>query len=130
MTIEAVTPEAVEFPAYGDYESDCPARLAVDIFGNSWLTVIVYTLREGPMRPVELCRAIGGISQKMLTQTLRRMERMGLLERRRYAEAPPRVEYELTRAGRDLLQPILALGVWADRHGDAVREALYGDPGD
>ncbi|MFC9998448.1 winged helix-turn-helix transcriptional regulator [Nocardia sp. NPDC127526] len=129
MTIETDIGQ-VEFPAYGDYESDCPARLAVDIFGNSWLTVIVYTLRDGPLRPVELRRAIGGISQKMLTQTLRRMERMGLLERRRYAEAPPRVEYALTPAGIDLLTPIFALGAWADTHGDAVRAALYGDPGD
>ncbi|MRH87149.1 transcriptional regulator [Nocardia sp. SYP-A9097] len=130
MTIEPTAPAVVAFAEYGDYESDCPARLAVDIFGNSWLTVIVYTLREGPMRPVELQRAIGGISQKMLTRTLRRMELMGLLERRRYAEAPPRVEYELTCAGTDLLTPILALGVWADRHGDAVRDALYGDTAD
>ncbi|WP_067716682.1 winged helix-turn-helix transcriptional regulator [Nocardia yamanashiensis] len=126
----AAEPNVVQFPPYGDYESDCPARLAVDIFGNSWLTVIVYTLREGPMRPVELRRAIGGISQKMLTQTLRRMESMGLLERRRFAEAPPRVEYALTAAGRDLLIPILALGEWADRHGDTVRATLYGDPDD
>ncbi|UGT39272.1 helix-turn-helix transcriptional regulator [Nocardia yamanashiensis] len=126
----AAEPNVVQFQPYGDYESDCPARLAVDIFGNSWLTVIVYTLREGPMRPVELRRAIGGISQKMLTQTLRRMESMGLLERRRFAEAPPRVEYALTAAGRDLLIPILALGEWADRHGDTVRATLYGDPDD
>ncbi|MGO4649787.1 winged helix-turn-helix transcriptional regulator [Nocardia sp. 2YAB30] len=125
MTIERGAP--VVFDPYGAYESDCPARLAVDIFGNSWLTVIVYSLRDGPMRPVDLRRAIGGISQKMLTQTLRRMERMELLERRRYAEAPPRVEYELTPAGRDLLIPIFALGAWVDRHGDVVRTALYGD---
>lgn len=117
----------VTFDPYGDYESDCPARLAVDIFGNSWLTVIVYTLRDGPLRPVDLRRAIGGISQKMLTQTLRRMERMAMVERRRYSEAPPRVEYELTPVGRDLLTPIFALGEWADRHGDSVRTALYGD---
>ncbi|QLY34208.1 helix-turn-helix transcriptional regulator [Nocardia huaxiensis] len=90
--------------------------------------VIAYTLRDGPMRPVELRRTIGGISQKMLTQTLRRMERMGLLEHRRFAEAPPRVEYGLTSAGRDLLVPIFALGEWADRHGDSVRAALYGEP--
>ncbi|MGW5111552.1 winged helix-turn-helix transcriptional regulator [Nocardia sp. NPDC004123] len=128
MTAEIIEP--VEFAEYGGHESDCPARLAVDVFGNSWLTVIVYTLREGAMRPVELRRAIGGISQKMLTQTLRRMERMGLLERRRYAEAPPRVEYSLTPAGADLLIPIFALGEWADRHGDTVRTALYGDAED
>ncbi|MFD7845436.1 winged helix-turn-helix transcriptional regulator [Nocardia sp. NPDC059764] len=128
MTVESIEP--VRFAEYGGRESDCPARLAVDVFGNSWLTVIVYTLREGPMRPVELRRAIGGISQKMLTQTLRRMRAMGLLEHRRYAEAPPRVEYSLTPAGRDLLIPIFALGEWADRHGDTVRTALYGDPED
>lgn len=63
----------------------------------------------------------------MLTQTLRRMERMAMVERRRYAEAPPRVEYELTPVGRDLLTPILALGEWVDRHGDTVRTALYSD---
>jgi DNA-binding HxlR family transcriptional regulator len=117
----------VVFDPYGEYESDCPARLAVDLFGNSWLAVIVYTLRDGPMRPVDLRRAIGGISQKMLTQTLRRMERMALVERRRYDQAPPRVEYELTPAGRDLLAPLFALGAWVDRHGDTVRAGLYGD---
>ncbi|MEV0297987.1 helix-turn-helix domain-containing protein [Nocardia sp. NPDC050710] len=116
----------VEFAPYGDYQSDCPARMGVDLFGNSWLPVIVYMLRDGPMRPVDLRVAIGGISQKMLTQTLRRMERMTLVERRRYAEAPPRVEYELTTAGRDLLIPIYALGEWVDRHGAAVRAGLVG----
>ena len=118
--------ERAQFPPYGDFEADCPARLAVDLFGNSWLTVIVYTLRDGPMRPSELRRTIGDISQKMLTQTLRRMQRMALVERRRYAEAPPRVDYRLTDAGRDLLIPILALGSWAERHGDAVRDAMFG----
>jgi DNA-binding HxlR family transcriptional regulator len=124
--IEPVTAERVEFAPYGDFESDCPARMGVDIFGNSWLPVIVYMLREGPMRPGELRAAIGGISQKMLTQTLRRMERMTLVSRHRYAEAPPRVEYELTAAGADLLIPIYALGDWVDKHGRAVNEALAG----
>ncbi|WP_174183470.1 winged helix-turn-helix transcriptional regulator [Nocardia barduliensis] len=124
--IEPATAERVDFAPYGDFESDCPARMGVDIFGNSWLPVIVYMLREGPMRPGELRTAIGGISQKMLTQTLRRMERMTLVRRRRYAEAPPRVEYELTAAGVDLLIPIYALGEWVDRHGHAVSGALAG----
>jgi DNA-binding HxlR family transcriptional regulator len=127
MTVEHAEP--VEFAPYGDYEADCPARLGVDLFGNRWLAVIVYMLREGPMRPGELRAAIGGISQKMLTQTLRRMESMTLIERHRYAEAPPRVEYELTEAGRDLLIPIYALGEWADRHGDSVRASMS-DPDD
>ncbi|WP_433682430.1 winged helix-turn-helix transcriptional regulator [Nocardia sp. CA-119907] len=124
MTVESAQP--VEFAPYGDYEADCPARLGVDLFGNRWLTVIVYMLRDGPMRPGELRAAIGGISQKMLTQTLRRMESMTLIERRRYAEAPPRVEYELTEAGRDLLTPIYALGEWVDKHGRAVGTAMAG----
>lgn len=123
-------PTRVEFAEYGGREADCPARLAVDLFGNSWLTVIVYTLRDGPMRPVDLRREIGTISQKMLTQTLRRMETMGLVERRRYAEAPPRVEYGLTRAGIDLLVPIFALGEWVDEHGELVRNSLYRDETD
>lgn len=127
---EPITAEQVEFAPYGDFESDCPARMGVDVFGNSWLPVVVYLLREGPMRPSDLRAAIGGISQKMLTQTLRRMERMTLIERHRYAEAPPRVEYELTEAGRDLLLPIYALGDWVDKHGRAVREGLTGADSD
>ncbi|RDI52039.1 winged helix-turn-helix transcriptional regulator [Nocardia mexicana] len=131
MTVPVeVDAERAEFPPYGDFEADCPARLAVDLFGNSWLMVVAYTLRDGPMRPADLRRTIGGISQKMLTQTLRRMERMTLVERRRYAEAPPRVEYGLTAAGRDLLIPIFALGAWADRHGDTVRDAMAEHPDD
>ncbi|MBF6077772.1 winged helix-turn-helix transcriptional regulator [Nocardia beijingensis] len=122
--IDPLGSERVDFAPYGDFESDCPARMGVDIFGNSWLPVLVYLLREGPMRPGELRTAIGGISQKMLTQTLRRMERMTLVRRHRYAEAPPRVEYELTEAGVDLLIPIYALGQWVDKHGAAVNEAL------
>ncbi|WP_324193755.1 winged helix-turn-helix transcriptional regulator [Nocardia otitidiscaviarum] len=118
--------DRVEFAPYGDWESDCPARLILDLFDNSWLLVIVYALRDGPLRTVQLRGAIGGISQKMLTQTLRRMERMALVERHRYPEAPPRVEYSLTPAGRDLLPPILALGAWVGRHGDTVRASMYG----
>ncbi|WP_223884758.1 winged helix-turn-helix transcriptional regulator [Nocardia colli] len=128
---EPITADPVEFAPYGEFESDCPARMGVDIFGNSWLPVVVYMLRDGPMRPSDLRATIGGISQKMLTQTLRRMEQMTLIERRRYAEAPPRVEYELTEAGRDLLIPIYALGDWVDRHGRAVGAGLTGpDPED
>ncbi|WP_280407186.1 winged helix-turn-helix transcriptional regulator [Nocardia brasiliensis] len=124
---EPITADQVEFAPYGDFESDCPARMGVDVFGNSWLPVVVYMLRAGPMRPGDLRAAIGGISQKMLTQTLRRMERMTLVVRHRYAEAPPRVEYELTAAGRDLLTPIYALGDWVDKHGRAVNAAMAGE---
>ncbi|RDI66386.1 HxlR family transcriptional regulator [Nocardia pseudobrasiliensis] len=114
------------FPPYGDFVADCPARLGMDLFGNSWLAVIVYALRNGPMRPGELRETIGGISQKMLTQTLRRMQAMRLVQRHRYAEAPPRVEYELTAAGRDLLGPLYALGEWVREHGESVSAGLAG----
>lgn len=112
------------FTPYGAFEADCPARLATDLFASTWLPVIVHMLRDGPMRPGDLRKQIGGVSQKVLTQTLRRMERLTLVERRRYAEAPPRVEYELTPAGRDLLVPIVALADWAERHGPAVTAAM------
>ncbi|AVH25174.1 helix-turn-helix transcriptional regulator [Nocardia cyriacigeorgica] len=102
--------------------------MGVDLFGNTWLPVVVYLLRDGPMRPRDLRAAIGGISQKMLTQTLRRMERMTLVERRSYPGAPPRVDYALTEAGRDLLGPIYALGEWVEAHGAAVNAALYDTP--
>ncbi len=115
---------AVEFE-FGDFAADCPARAAVDLFANTWLPVVVYELRNGPMRPSQLQRAVGGISQKMLTQTLRRLERDGLAQRRRYAEAPPRVEYELTEPGLDLLIPIQALGAWAYRHAATISLAHF-----
>lgn len=118
----------VELQSEGDFLADCPARLAVDLLANSWTAVVVYALRQGPKRPGRLQDEIGGISQKVLTQTLRRMERSGLVVRRRYLEAPPRVEYELTEPGRDLLVPIYALGEWAHRHAATVAAALD-DPG-
>ncbi|MCF2532298.1 winged helix-turn-helix transcriptional regulator [Yinghuangia soli] len=127
-TRPAADAEPAEYADYGAFEADCPARFATELFANTWLPVVVYMLRDGPMRPGDLRKAIGGISQKMLTQTLRRMEHMTLVERRRYAEAPPRVEYGLTAAGRDLLEPIFALGHWADRHGAAVAAAMDGEP--
>ncbi|MEO3753516.1 helix-turn-helix domain-containing protein [Streptomyces sp. B6B3] len=119
---EARTP--AQFAPYGDFTADCPARLAVDLFASGWLPVVVFALREGPMRPGRLREQIGGISQKVLTQTLRRMERLGLVTRHRYAEAPPRVEYELTEPGRELLTPIYALGRWAYRHADTVLSTM------
>lgn len=119
--------ETVEFPPYGDFAADCPARLAVDLFTNKWTPVVVYALRDGPVRPGRLRQDIGGISQKVLTQTLRHLQRCGLVTRRRYPQAPPRVEYALTEAGRDLLVPIRSLGWWARRHADDVAARLYAD---
>jgi DNA-binding HxlR family transcriptional regulator len=103
--------------------ADCRARLAFDLLSNTWNAVVLWALRHGPRRPGELREHIGGISQKVLTETLRRLEFNGLVARRAYAGSPPRVEYELTALGRTLLNPIEAFGAWAFDHGDEVMAA-------
>ncbi|WP_214413621.1 winged helix-turn-helix transcriptional regulator [Sphaerisporangium fuscum] len=105
------------------FVADCRARLAFDLLANTWNAVVLWTLRHGPRRPVELRERIGGIRPKVLTETLRRLEYNGLVSRTSYAEAPPRVEYALTPLGRTLLGPIEAFGEWAAEHGDEVLDA-------
>jgi DNA-binding HxlR family transcriptional regulator len=84
--------------------------------GDKWSVLVVTRLGPGPMRFNELRRAIGGISQRMLTLTLRGLERDGLATRTVSATIPPRVDYALTPLGRDLLEPVSALGAWALRN--------------
>ncbi|MEV7010323.1 helix-turn-helix domain-containing protein [Streptosporangium sp. NPDC051022] len=103
--------------------ADCHARLAFDLIGHTWSAVVVWALRGGPCRPGDLRGRIGGISAKVLTETLRRLEYNGIVSRRAYVEAPPRVEYELTDLGRTLVPLIGAFGEWAFDHGDEVLEA-------
>ena len=81
--------------------------------GDKWTVLVVSLLGDGPMRFSELRRAVDGISQKMLTTTLRNLERDGFCTRTVFAAVPPRVDYELTKLGRDLLVPVKALGDWA-----------------
>ncbi|MFL4907364.1 winged helix-turn-helix transcriptional regulator [Streptomyces sp. MMS24-I2-30] len=103
--------------------ADCRARLAFDLLANTWNCVVLWALRDGPARPGALRVRIGGISQKVLTETLRRLECNGLVARRAYGGSPPRVEYGLTGLGRTLLAPVDALGAWAFAHGDEVTAA-------
>ncbi|RKN10034.1 winged helix-turn-helix transcriptional regulator [Streptomyces radicis] len=110
--------------------ADCRARVAFDVLGHTWNGVVLWALRQGPCRPVELRARIGGISAKVLNETLRRLERDGLVTRRRFREAPPRVEYGLTPLGRTLLPALEAFGAWASVHGDAVAAAREGEEGD
>ncbi|MFH9723005.1 winged helix-turn-helix transcriptional regulator [Streptomyces sp. NPDC017254] len=105
------------------FVADCRARLAFDLLANTWNAVVLWTLRGGPARPGELRERIGGISPKVLTETLRRLRFDGLVERHAYAGSPPRVEYTLTELGRTLLDPIEAFGIWADEHSDDVMAA-------
>ncbi|MFD8705134.1 winged helix-turn-helix transcriptional regulator [Kitasatospora sp. NPDC059648] len=87
---------------------------------SKWAVVVLFALSRGPRRHGELVDLVGGISRKVLTQTLRRLQSYGLIERRAYAEAPPRVEYSLTDLGQTLTGPIAALTDWAKTYGDAV----------
>ncbi|MFF8772210.1 winged helix-turn-helix transcriptional regulator [Kitasatospora sp. NPDC015120] len=103
--------------------ADCRARLAFDLLANTWNAVVLWALRDGPLRPVDLRGRIGGISSKVLTETLRRLQFNGLVERRAAPGAPPRVEYRLTALGRTFLAPIDAVGAWAFEHGDEVMAA-------
>lgn len=113
---------------FGDvYAADCPTRQVLDRIGDKWTTLVLLLLEDGPRRFSELRRSIVGISQKMLTQTLRSLERDGLVSRTIYAEVPPRVEYALTPLGKTLCTPIAAIVCWSETHiGEVLAaQALY-----
>lgn len=105
------------------YEEGCPSRTVLDRIGDRWTVLIVGALAPGPLRFSELARRVSGISQKMLTQTLRGLERDGLVTRTVHAEVPPRVEYALTSAGRTLTAPLAALDAWAREHMSTIIDA-------
>ncbi|NAS26291.1 transcriptional regulator [Herbidospora sp. NEAU-GS84] len=106
--------------AGGVFLADCPARLAIEIISDKWAAVVLFALSRGPCRHGELVDLVGGVSRKVLTQTLRRLQGYGLVERHAYAEAPPRVEYALTDLGLTLVEPIEVLTDWARANGDAI----------
>src|SRR5471032_2797817 len=91
--------------------------------GDKWTVLVVSTLGGGPKRFNELRRALGSISQRMLTLTLRGLERDGLVTRTVFPTIPPRVDYELTRLGRSLLEPVSALGLWARQNRPGIQDA-------
>lgn len=111
-------------PRHSELPSDC--RAISDVLarvGDKWSVLVVTRLGERPMRFNELRRTIGGISQRMLTLTLRGLERDGLVTRTVFPAIPPRVDYALTALGRDLLQPVSALGAWALRNQPKIARA-------
>lgn len=101
---------------YDPYARGCASRQLLDRIGDRWTVLLISTLEDGPHRFSELSRRVDGISQKMLTQTLRALEADGLVRRTAFPEIPPRVEYELTALGRSLLEPLQALVSWAREH--------------
>jgi len=101
----------------------CPVRGVLDRIGDKWSTLIVITLAEKPLRFGQLRRTIPDISQRMLTQTLRDLQRDGLISRHVFPTQPPSVEYRLTAMGQSLLEPLASLVRWAEVHHGAIRGA-------
>jgi len=97
-------------------DADCPSRQVLDRIADKWTALIIRVLADGTHRFGQLQRRVGGISQKMLTQTLRELERDGLVERTVHPVVPPHVEYRLTPLGRSLRQPLDAICAWAEAH--------------
>ena len=110
-------------PAPPEVVEDCPVREVLDRVGDKWSVMVIVLLGQRTHRFNELHRAIEGISQRMLTLTVRALERDGLVSRTVHASVPPRVDYELTELGRTLLVPLAALTEWADTHRGDIRAA-------
>lgn len=105
------------------YSAKCPTRQVLDHIAGKWTILVVDALLEGTMRYTDLSRRIEGVSQKMLTQTLRSLEGDGFITRTVYPTIPPRVEYDLTPLGRSLAEPITALRQWTENHINEIEQA-------
>ncbi len=108
----------------GRFDDDCVAtREILSLVGDKWSVMVTVNLGQGTMRFNDLKRAIEGISQRMLTLTLRGLERDGLVKRTVFPTTPPRVDYELTRLGQTLLEPVSELAAWAQSHKPEIQRA-------
>ncbi|MFF0264203.1 winged helix-turn-helix transcriptional regulator [Kribbella sp. NPDC004536] len=108
---------------YDSFLATCPARQLLDRISDKWVTLVLTALADGPQRYSDLSRRIAGVSQKMLTQTLRSLERDGLLTRSVTPSVPVRVDYELSPLGGTLMPLISAIKSWADGHMPEVAAA-------
>jgi DNA-binding HxlR family transcriptional regulator len=107
-------------PVWNVMLATCPSRTSLAKIANKWTAMIVIALSDGPARFGTIRQAVQGISGKVLAETLRDLERDGVLTRTAYDEMPLRVEYELTALGRTLREPLTALGLWAEQHIEQV----------
>lgn len=105
------------------FSAKCPTRQVLDHIAGKWTILVVDALIEGTMRYTELSRRIEGVSQKMLTQTLRSLEADGFVTRTIHPTIPPRVDYDLTSLGRSLAEPISALREWTENHINEIEHA-------
>ncbi len=112
MTVKSLT--KTDTPSVLDAE--CASRKVLDRIADKWTALIIRVLSGGTKRHNELRRQIPGVSQKMLTQTLRSLERDGIVKRKVYPVVPPMVEYSLTSLGRSLIEPLEAICRWAETH--------------
>jgi DNA-binding HxlR family transcriptional regulator len=108
---------------HGAHEGCVAVREVLNLVGDKWSVLVVGTLGNGPLRFGEVRRKIEGISQRMLTLTLRGLERDGLVTRTVTPTIPPRVDYELTKLGLTLLDPVRLLAKWAERHRTTIQGA-------
>lgn len=108
-----MVPEKAQTPLLNQ---DCPLRQVIGIIGDKWTLPVLYVLTQGTKRYSELQRAIPGISKKMLTQTLRRLESDNIVKRTVYPVVPPKTEYNLTVFGNKLIEPLQVLANWAEAH--------------
>lgn len=112
-----IAEELIPVKTRGDvYSADCPCRELLDVVANKWSALAIGALDDGPVRFGALQRRLAGISPKVLTATLRRLEGFGLVHREVFPAVPARVEYSLTNAGREAVGPLAALREWADTH--------------
>ena len=110
-------------PVWNVMLATCPSRTSLAKIANKWTAMIVIALSDGPLRFGTIRERVQGISGKVLAETLRDLERDGVLTRTAYDEMPLRVEYELTPLGQTLREPLTALGMWAEHHIEQVLEA-------
>ena len=110
-------------PGWNVFDSNCPTREVLDCIADKWTVLIIGRLAEGTLRFAQLRRAVDGISQKVLTNTLRALERDGIVTRRIYASVPPKVEYSLTTLGRSLCGLVDGICDWAEANIEQVQTA-------
>ena len=122
-TMTAAQRRAADKVDYDAFMAECPSRQLLDRISDKWAALILAALEAGPQRYSQLARTIAGVSQKMLTQTLRTLERDGLLTRTVTATVPVTVTYELTALGRSLQVLMTDLKLWAESHMDRVLAA-------
>ncbi|PCK84142.1 transcriptional regulator [Rhizobium sophoriradicis] len=119
----AAATQAGDLPASEDYNNCRALGQILDRIGDKWTIMVVGVLSRGPLRFNQMMREIGGVSHRMLTLTLRSLERDGLVSRTAYATIPPKVEYALTDAGRSLIEPLRVLSDWAIDNRPVIEKA-------